>query len=314
MLDIKFIRENPEKVQKSAKDKGIDVDVNHVLEIDAKFRELSLSVQKLREERNSNSSNIKGKPTDAQLGKGRKLKESLEKEESALSAVEQELNQWLLKIPNSAKDDVKLGKSDTENEVIKTVGKPTKFDFTPLDHLDLGEKLGIIDVRSASKVSGARFAYLKGDAVMLEFALIQFGLETLIKEGFTPVVPPVLVTKEIMQGLGYMENGGQEDMYHLEIDDMYLVGTAEHALVPMHKDEILKAKDLPKRYVGFSTAFRREAGSYGKDTKGILRVHQFDKLEMVSFVKDGEDKQFDEHGTLLSDVVYAAGEVDHTIK
>jgi len=313
MLDIKFIRENANKVEKAAKDKGIEVDVNHVLEIDKKFRELSSEVQLLREKRNIHSSEIKGKPTDEQLKTGKELKQSLETKEHALAAVEEELNNWLVKLPNPAKEDVKVGKNDSENEVIKTVGKITKFDFKPLDHLDLGEKLGIIDVKNASKISGARFAYLKSDAVLLEFALIQFGMETLIKEGFTPVIPPVLITKEIMKGLGYMENGGEEDMYHLEIDDMYLVGTAEHALVPMHKDEIFNSSDLPKRYVGFSTAFRREAGSYGKDTKGILRVHQFDKLEMVSFVADGEDDK--EHDYLLSleEKLFSALEIPYQV-
>ncbi len=299
MLDIKFIRENPEKVKKTAKDKGIDINVEHVLEIDNELRGLDLMVQKLREDRNrfaKAASNAVNK--EEAINKGREIKVRLEKEENVLKAVSEELREWLLRIPNPAKKDVKVGKDDSENEILRKEGMPKKFNFKPLDHLDLGEKLDIIDVKKASKVSGARFGYLKGDAVLLEFALIQFGLETLIKEGFIPVIPPVLVTKETMKALGYMENGGEEDMYHLEKDDMYLVGTAEHALVPMHKDEILNAKDLPKRYVGFSTAFRREAGSYGKDTKGILRVHQFDKLEMVSFVKDGEDDK--EHEYLLS--------------
>lgn len=313
MLDIKFLRENSKKVQQSAKDKGIEVDVNHVLEIDAKFRELSQKVQALREQRNANSSGIKGKPTDEQLENGKKLKIELEKEEAALLAVEEELSHWLYKIPNPAKDDVKVGKDDSENEIIKTVGKPTKFDFKPLDHLDLGEKLDVIDVKRASKVSGPRFAYLKGDAVLLEFALVQFGLQALIKEGFTPVIPPVLVTKDTMKSLGYMENGGEEDMYHLEKDDVYLVGTAEHGLVPMHKDEVFNSKDLPKRYLGFSTAFRREAGSYGKDTKGILRVHQFDKLEMVSFVAEGEDDKEHEYLLSLEEKLFSALEIPYQV-
>lgn len=313
MLDIKFIRENKDKVEKAAKDKGITVDLGHLLEIDVKYRELFQKVQKLREERNANSAAIKGKPTDEQIETGKRLKENLEKEEAALVAVEEELNQWLLKIPNPSKDDVKVGKDDKENDVIRKFLEPTKFNFTPLDHLDLGEKLGIIDVKNASKVSGARFAYLKGDAVLLEFALVQFGLETLIQEGFTPVVPPVLLSSATMKGLGYMENGGEEDMYHLEKDDMYLVGTAEHALVPMHKDEVLSAKELPKRYVGFSTAFRREAGSYGKDTKGILRVHQFDKLEMVSFVPEGEDDKEHEYLLSLEEKFFQALEIPYQV-
>lgn len=313
MLDIKFIRENASKVQKAAKDKGIDIDISHVLKIDDKYRELSMEVQKLREERNVHSSSIKGKPTEEQIKKGQDIKEKIEKLDAALSAVSEELNTWLFKIPNPAKDDVKFGKDDTENDVVRKYKEPAKFDFKPLDHLDLGEKLGIIDVKSASKVSGARFAYLKNEGVLLEFALIQFGLETLIKEGFTPVIPPVLVTKEIMQGLGYMENGGEEDMYHLDKDDMYLVGTAEHALVPMHKDDLLNAKEMPKRYVGFSTAFRREAGSYGKDTKGILRVHQFDKLEMVSFVKQGEDDKEHEYLLSLEEKLFQALEIPYQV-
>lgn len=291
MLDIKLLRDNPQKLQEAAKNKRIDIDIEHVLELDSKVRGLDAMVQSLREERNRAAK-------EQNIEKGKEIKLKLEKEEKALNAVAEELKDWLSKIPNPAKEDVKVGKDDTENEVLRKEGKINEYDFKLLDHLDLGEKLGIIDVKSASKVSGARFAYLKGDAVLLEFALIQFGLETLIKEGFIPVIPPVLVTRETMKGLGYMENGGDEDMYHLEKDDMYLVGTAEHSLVPMHKDEILNAKEMPKRYVGFSSAFRREAGSYGKDTKGILRVHQFDKLEMVSFVKEGEDDK--EHEYLLS--------------
>ena len=298
MLDIKFIRENSEKVQKAAKDKGVDVDIKHILEIDAKFKEVSLRVQTLREERNVNSSSIKGKPTEEQLKKGKELKEKLEKLEKDLAKLNEELNTLLLKIPNPAKDDVKTGKNDTENEILRKVGEPTKFSFKPKDHLELGEKLDIIDVVRASKISGARFYFLKNEAALLEFALRELAFELLIKEGFIPVIPPVMVKKEVMKSLGYMENGGDEDMYIFEKDDLVLVGTSEQSIVAMHRDEVLSSKDLPKRYVGFSTCFRREAGSYGKDTRGILRAHQFDKVEMVSFVGQGEDDK--EHDYLLS--------------
>lgn len=297
MIDIKLLRENPQKIQQAAKNKRIDLDVDHILEIDERYTELSRAVQALREERNVLTKSIQGKPTENQLAKGKELRTQLEKEENALAAVKEELDIWLGKIPNPAKDDVKVGIDDTENDVIRTHKEPTKFSFTPKDHLELGEVLDIIDMERATKVSGARFAYLKNDGVLLEFALVQFALETLMKEGFTPILPPVLIKRETMQGLGYMENGGEEDMFALKDDDMFLVGTAEHALVPMHKDEILDSKDFPKRYVGFSSAFRREAGSYGKDTRGILRVHQFDKIEMVSFVEQGKDDE--EHEYLL---------------
>ena len=302
MIDINLIRNNPEKIQKSAKEKNVNIDVDHILEIDKKYKELSISVQNLREQRNILTASMKGKPTSEQIVKGKILKEKLEKEEHALSAVQEELREWLLKIPNIPADDVPVGKDETVNKVIKKHKEPTKFNFKLKDHLELGENLDIIDVKSAAKVSGTRFGYLKNEGALLEFALIQFAMDVLVKEGFTPVVPPVLINKEITQGLGYWQAGGNEDYYYLNDPDekreMYLVGTAEHSIVPMHMDEIFNKEELPKRYVGFSSAFRREAGSYGKDTRGILRVHQFDKVEMVSFVTEDQDDK--EHEYLLS--------------
>jgi len=291
MLDIKFIRENPEKVQEASKNKGIELNLHHLIEIDEKYREALMQLQTFQEERNSNNKETKGKPTDEQIVKGKELKEKMETIEKVVAELKEELDGWLGKIPNPAKADVKVGKNESENDVIKTVGKPKEFSFQPKDHLALGEALDMIDVERAAKTSGTRFYYLKNDAVLLEFALKQFAFETLIREGFTPILPPVLIKKESMQALGYMENGGEEDMYHLEKDDLYLVGTAEQSIVPMHKNEVFESSELPKRYVGFSPSFRREAGSYGKDTRGIIRVHQFDKVEMVSYVKTNEDDQ-----------------------
>ncbi len=306
MIDIKYLRENSEKVKKAAKDKGIEIDIDHVLAIDSKCRELSIKVQNLREERN--------KAAKAQdIEEGKRIKTELEIDEHVLKAVEDELNQWLLKIPNPAKDDVKIGKDESENEVVRKSGEPTKFDFTPLDHLEIGQALDIIDVERASKVSGSRFAYLKNEGVLLEFALVQFALETLIKEGFVPIVPPVLIKTQVMKGLGYMENGGDEDMFHIPADGFTLVGTAEHSIVPMHMDETFAVKDLPRRYVGFSTAFRREAGSYGKDTRGILRVHQFDKVEMVSYVVEGEDDKEQDYLLSVEEKLFQALEIPYQV-
>lgn len=291
MLDLKFIRENPEIVQKGAESKNISIDINHILDIDKQHRELSVNVQKLREERNVYAK-------EKNIEKGKEIKEKLETKEKKLKGLEEELYKLLLQVPNPPKPDVKIGKNDTENEILRKVGKPRKFDFKPCDHLEIGENLGIIDVQRASKISGSRFYFLKNEGVLLEFALKQLAFETLIKEGFIPILPPVMIKEEVMRGLGYMEDGGDEDMYILEKDGLVLVGTSEQSIVSMHKDEILNAKELPKRYVGFSTCFRREAGSYGKDTRGILRAHQFDKVEMVSYVKQGEDDK--EHEYLLS--------------
>jgi seryl-tRNA synthetase len=298
MIDINLIKDNPKLIQKAAKDKNIDIDMDHILEIDKKYKELSIVVQKIREERNVLTSSVKGKPTPEQIKKGREFKEKLEKEENALKIINDELKTEILKIPNPAKSDVKIGKNDKENEVIRKVGEITKFNFKPKDHLNIGEKLDIIDVQRASKISGARFYFLKNEGALLEFALRQLAFDILLKEGFIPIIPPVLIKKEVMKGLGYMEKGGDEDMYIFEKDDLVLVGTSEQSIVSMHKDEVLDEKELPKRYVGFSTCFRREAGSYGKDTRGILRAHQFDKIEMVSYVKQGEDDK--EHEYLLS--------------
>jgi len=297
MLDIKFIRENPQLVQKAAKHKKVDVNIDHILEIDKKRQELNTAVQELQARRNSHAKNIKGKPTEGELEEGRKIKEKLEKEEHAFNAVNEELNSLLLLIPNLPKPDVKVGKDESENEVIRTFKEPTQFTFTPKDHLELGEALDIIDVKTAAKISGTRFGYLKNEGALLEFALKQLAFDTLLPQGFIPVVPPVLIKKEVMEGLGYTEFGEDENIFFLEKDNLYLVGTAEQSLVPLHKDEVLNKTDLPKRYVGFSTSFRREAGSYGKDTRGIFRVHQFNKVEMVSFVAEGDDDR--EHEFLL---------------
>ena len=305
MLDIKFIRENPSLIQKAAENKGVRVNIDHLLEIDRKYRELSQEVQALREERNKyarllspNAQAIGGQAKEKNIEKGKELKIKLEKEENALKAIEEELDLELIKVPNPAKKDVKEGKDETENEILRKEGNIPSFDFSPKDHLELGVNLDIIDIERASKISGTRFYFLKNEGVLLEFALKQYAFEVLMGEGFIPVLPPVLIKKDVMKGLGYMESGGDEEMYIFDKDELVLVGTSEQSIVPMHKDEMLDVGKLPLRYVGFSTCFRREAGSYGKDTKGILRAHQFDKVEMVSYVKEGDDDR--EHLYLLS--------------
>ncbi|MDO8583378.1 MAG: serine--tRNA ligase [bacterium] len=302
MIDINLIRNNPQLVQKAAKYKNIDINVEHILEIDKKHKELSIAVQKLREERNILTASMKGKPTPEQIEKGKILKEKLEKEDNALKAVGDELKDKLYQIPNMPLATVPVG-DPSKFKIIKKVGEIKKLDFTPKDHLEIGEALDIIDVQRGAKVSGTRFAYLKNEGALLELALIQFAMDKLIKEGFSPIFPPMLIRSEITKELGYwnadnsnnyyLVNNSEEDKDGNEKENkMYLIGTAEHAIVPMHKDEIFEEKDLPKKYVGFSSAFRREAGTYGKDTRGILRVHQFDKVEMVEFVKaEDEEKE-----------------------
>jgi len=298
MLDIALIREKPQEIQQSALAKGVTIDIDTILTLDNQTQSLQREVQQLREERNAHVKDITGKPTQEQIEKGKKIKDALEKKEEVFQKVSTELQKQLLSIPNPSKPDVKVGKDESENEVIKTVGEPKQFTFKVKDHLELGEALDIIDVKQAAVVSGARFTYLKRDGALLESALRQLAFDTLIKEGFIPVVPPVLIKHEIMEDLGYTAMGEAENIFSLDKDGLYLVGTSEQSVVPIHMNDVLKKEDLPRRYVSYSVCFRREAGSYGKDARGIFRVHQFNKVEMVSFVAEGEDDK--EHEYLLS--------------
>ncbi len=292
MLDIRFIRENQKEVEKMLEKRGVKLDLEHLFEIDDERLKLIKEVESLRHERR-----IAAEKHDEEIGK--EIKPKLSKLEDSLSSVQDEFKRKLMEIPNLVLDDVPVG-DEKANRVLKKVGEIPKFGFTPRDHVEIGKLLDMIDIPRATKVSGIRFYYLKIDAVLLELALTQYVMNTLVKEGFTPVLPPVLIKKQITDGLGYWQAGGNENFYLIsdfeiggsekgEPLPLYLIGTGEHAVVPMHLDEVLEVGELPKRYIALSANFRREAGSYGKDTHGILRVHQFDKLEMVSFVepKDG---------------------------
>ena len=297
MLDIKFIRENPEKVKKACQDKKVIIDVDRVLELDKKKRELMTTLENLKAEQNKISRG--GAENKVLIEQAREIKEKAKSVSLELEVFEKELHGLLLQLPNIPFDNVPVGESDLQNVVLRKVGGTFKFSFTaPKDYMELGEALDVIDTKRAAKVSGSRFGYIKGDLALLEFALIQLVTQVTKKAGFTAVIPPVMLKDEIARGTGYFESGDEKEAYFLPEDKMYLAGTSEQPLVAMHADEILEEKDLPLRYVGFSTCFRREAGSYGKDTRGILRVHQFDKLEMVIFSKP-EDSQ-KEHQLLLS--------------
>lgn len=288
MLDIKFIRDNPKLVEVGAKQKGYIPNIKKLLEVDEKRRAAIEQVDKLRQDR-------KKAADDRDEKQGSKIKSELKQKEETLEKLNEEFYALIREVPNMPKDDVKVGQDESENEVIKTVGEKPKFDFKVKDHLELGLALDLIDQDRAAKVSGSRFNYIKNELALLEFALTQYAFDLLGKEGFIPVIPPVIINKNVAEGLGYPEYETGEGY---RVDDQYLIGTAEHSIVPMHADETLKSSDLPKRYVAFSTAFRREAGSYGKDTRGMFRVHQFDKVEMVSYVlPQDEDK---EHDYLLS--------------
>jgi len=295
MLDIKFIRENPDKVKEGCRKKGVEVDIEKLLEIDNKRREAIQRLEKIRAEKNRGSKLI-SKTKDQKerknlIFKMRDLDKKEEKLQAALKAVEEEFNSLMLQIPNIPLEDVPLGKDENDNVVLRKKGEKPTFDFKPREHFEIGQILDIIDIKRAAKVAGSRFDYLKGDIVLLEFALVKLAFDTLLKKGFVPVLPPVMLKPEMARGTGYFEASDINEAYFLPKDNLFLIATAEQSLLTMHQGEVFREEDLPRRYLGFSTCFRREAGSYGRDVKGILRVHQFDKLEMFSFCKPEDSER-----------------------
>ncbi|MDD4901840.1 MAG: serine--tRNA ligase [Patescibacteria group bacterium] len=310
MLDIKFIRENKEKVAEAIKNKRAEVNLDDLLALDDKRRELLGQIDVNRAKRNelAEAGKKDGKPSPEKIEEGKKLKEDIAAQEEALAIIEDEYLKTLYLIPNVAADDTPIGPDESGNVVSRRVGEPVVFDFKAKDHMELGTALGIIDTEKAAIISGSRFDYLFGGAALLQFALINFVMDTLTNEKtigeiakktgnpsvkpFVPVIVPDMVKSEIMKKMDRFEP--LEDKYYIKEDDLLLIGSAEHSLGPIHMDEIFDAKDLPKRYIGYSTSFRREAGSYGKDTTGILRRHQFDKLEMEIFsTADGGQQEQD---------------------
>ncbi|MFH1366615.1 MAG: serine--tRNA ligase [Patescibacteria group bacterium] len=291
MLDINLIRKNPDLAKEKIKSRNFDAQaVDRFLDLDTKVNNFLKRIEELRHERNVNS---KKKPSDEDHAFLKHRKGTIKTLEMGLAEYTKERDKILLSLPNIPLDDVKIGQSDKDNEIVKTVGERTKFNFSPKDYLTLTQSLDLIDLNQAALVSGSRFSYLKGRLVQLQQAVLNFAFKHLIKSGFKPLVPPLMIKDEVMRGLGYIEGIEEQEKYHFEKDGLYLIATAEHSLIPYHMNQTLKVEALPLRYFAFTPAFRREAGSYGQDTRGILRSHQFDKLEMVSFSepsKSGEEQ------------------------
>ncbi|MBU1036495.1 serine--tRNA ligase [Patescibacteria group bacterium] len=296
MLDIKFIRDNKDLVVKNNRSRGVKVDIDKLLRLDEKMKKNLQELERRRAEHNKNSKiKIDDKQKRLQM---RKFVESIRHLKEIIVKQTAEIDEILYQIPGLNSPTTPIGKSEEDNQIVKTVGQPTEFNFKPKDYMELAELHDLIDTKRAAKVSGSRFGFLKNQAVEIQFALVNYTLDLLKKEGFIPFITPALVKKEIMEKTGYDTYTRGQDAYFLEKDNLYLVGTGEHALIAYHADEILRNKDLPLRYTTYSSCFRREAGSYGKDTKGILRVHQFDKLEMISLTTP--DKSKEEFTFLLS--------------
>ncbi|MBO4855587.1 serine--tRNA ligase [Candidatus Saccharibacteria bacterium] len=300
MLDINYIRANRRKVEDAIHNKGYTIDLNEILKLDDERKSLSQKIDGLRQARNQISAKMKnGKPDQALIDEGKNLKKDLSELEPKLAEVEKEFISKLKTVPNVPEDDVPIGLSEDENEVAEVIGKPRKFDFEPKNHYEIGQERDWIDKERAAKVSGARFAYIKGDMVKLQMAIVNFvmdslsdervikeiveknGLDGISTKPFTLVLPPLMLRTEMYDAMDRLEP--REDRYKIEGDELWLQGSAEHVLGSMHANEIFAEEELPVRYLGYATSFRQEAGTYGKDMEGIIRMHQFDKLEMESF-------------------------------
>lgn len=301
MLDIKYIRENQDKIKEAAKNKNIKIDIDALLMLDEKRREAVTKIDDMRAQRNELAKFTPGqKPSEEQIGKGKELKEAIARMEENANKIEEDYLDLMVKIPTIPSDDTPIGKSEDENVEIFRSGEPTKFDFTPKSHMELAKDLDLFDIERGTKVAGYRGYYVKNEAVSLQMALMLFALEKLIGKGFMPMIPPTLVREFALFGSGYFAGRN----YNPEVDEIYkianeeveqdgqankehkfLVGTAEPSLLAYYADEKLEEKQLPIKVCGFSQCYRSEIGSYGKDTKGLYRVHEFMKVEQVCISK-----------------------------
>lgn len=297
MLDIKYIRDNAEKIKEAAKFKNIEVDIDKLLSIDEERREMQGKIDELRAKRNELAQAGKsGKPSPEQIEQGKKIKTDITELEEKFKQIEEDYLALMVKVPTIQSTDTPIGKDDNENVEIFKWGEPTKFDFEPKDHIQLGKDLDLIDIERGTKVAGYRGYYLKNEAASLQLALMMYALTKLISKGFTPMIPPTLVKEFALFGSGYFSgkayNGEVDEIYKIANDeveadgkknkeDKFLVGTAEPSLLAYYSGEVLEEKNLPMKLCGFSQCYRSEIGSYGKDTKGIYRVHEFMKIEQV---------------------------------
>lgn len=301
MIDIQKLRDNPEKFRTAAKQKGYEVDLDELLRLDDNRRQVQTAIESLQQRRNELAAKAKNsKPAPEDIEEGRNIKEKIAQTEAELKKCDEAFYPLYKAVPNLPLDDVPVGSSEEDNVESKVWGEKPQFEFSPKSHWQIAEERDLIDKTRAAKVSGSRFAYIKGPLVELQFALIQFVLNQVtdreiikkiitdnhldLKDNpFVPILPPVLIKEDVYDQMDRLEP--REDRYHIDGDDdnLWLIGSAEHTLGSMYKDEILDGKDLPLRFIGYSTSFRQEAGTYGKDTEGIIRMHQFDKLEFETF-------------------------------
>jgi len=297
MIDIKKLRENPDYFKEGARKKHFEVDIDSILKLDETRRSIQASVDSRRRELGDKSGAMKSASSAERKALQAELKDfsrAIKEDEGRMRDIDECRNELLLLAPNPPMDDVPEGRDESDNVEIRRVGEPPKFSFTPKDHLDLGLQHDLFDVERGAKVSGSRCYFLKNEAVLLENAIMRYALDFLTDRGFTPFITPVFVREEAMVGTGYFPTG-REESYAIERDELYLIGTSEVTLVSYHSDEILAGDELPLKYTGITTCFRREAGSYGKDVRGLYRVHQFQKVEQVIICRDDWDEMLKIH-------------------
>jgi len=307
MLDINLIRQNPEKVKSGIAAKNSDPKlVDDFLALDENWRKLTKEIDDLRAEQNKFSDERK-------IEQATKIKDKIQNLESDLKKLEQNRQNILEQLPNLPLDDVPVGKDESENVVIKEVGEKPKFNFQSKDHLELGKSLDLIDFETAVKVSGSNFYYLKNQAVLLELALTNYAFDILTKEGFTPLITPDLARQKFYTGTGYLPQGPEAQTYKIKDSDLGLIATAEITLAGIHSDEILDEKDLPKKYAGFSHCFRLEAGSYGKYSKGLYRIHQFSKIEMYVYCSPEKSEKIHQYLLSLEEKIFQGLEIPYRV-
>ncbi len=300
MIDVGILRERPDDLAAALERRGVELDVAGLARIDAERRTARAEAEEMRSQQRDVGKSIaalSGDEKSAAIAEAGALSERYKARIAEADELDAAFMQQWVTVPNLADDTAADGFVEEDNVEITRWGEPPAFDFTVRDHVDLGDELGVIDIERATKISGSRFGMLKGKLALLEMAMVRWSMDALSEYGFTPVLPPILVREQALFGTGFFP-ADREQVYSVEEDDLYLVGTSEVPLAAMHGDEILDAGELPMRYAGFSTCFRVEAGTYGKDTRGMFRVHQFDKVEMFSFVDP--DRSRDEHDFLLA--------------
>ncbi len=317
MLDPKILRENPDKIRKMLKDRSIDFALDELIKLDRERRELIIKTDELRKKKNDISLEIaqkkkSGQDTTSLIEHMRQVSDNLAKLETVQTKTESDYSRLALRMPNLIHESVPIGKDETANKEIRRWGKIPKFDFKTKDHIDISQSLDLVDLERAAKVAGARFYYLKNDLVKLNQALIQYALDFLSEKNYTPVQTPYLINRNSMEGAIIAEDF-ENVIYKVENDDLYLIGTSEHAIVSMHADEIIEGNSLPLRYAGISPCFRKEAGAHGRDQKGIFRVHQFEKVEQFVFSRPEESWKEHERMLAVAEEFYQKLEIPYRI-